>query len=62
MLYSLTILLIGIYLGQEFNLPSIKQLSLSLTKTNDRKNDNQNNLQVNYIERFFSYIFNKQKE
>lgn len=59
MLYSLTILLVGIYLGQEFNLPSIKQFSLFLTKTN---HNNPQNLQNIYIERFFNFVFNKQKE
>ncbi len=62
MLYSLTVLLIGIYLGQELNLPSIKQLSLSLIKTQQQNSENQDYIQVNYIESFFSYIFNKQKE
>ena len=63
MLYSLTILLIGIYLGQEFNLPSIKQLSLSLTKTyqNNQEQQQQENLQINYVERFINFVLNKQK-
>ena len=54
MLYSLTILLIGIYLGQEFNLPRIKQLYY-----NQEHQTPQPNLQNNYIERFFGFILNK---
>jgi hypothetical protein len=55
MLYSLTILLVGIYLGQEFNLPRIKQLYYKEPQIP------QNNLQNSYIEHFFNFILNKQK-
>lgn len=56
MLYSLTILLIGIYLGQEFNLPRIKQLYYQ------EHQPQQENLQNSYIEQFFNFISNKHKE
>jgi|UniRef100_A0A6C0ALP4 hypothetical protein len=52
MLYSLTILLIGIYLGQEFNLPRIKQLCVQ------EHQNSQPNLQNGYIERFVNFILN----
>lgn len=58
MIYSLTILLIGIYLGQEFNLPNIKDLTLSITNS---YKEQPVNIQVNYIERFLNFILNKQK-
>ena len=58
MFYSLTILLIGVYLGQEFNLPNIKDLTLSVTNS---YKEQPVNIQVNYIERFFNFILNKQK-
>lgn len=69
MLYSLFVLLVGIYLGQELNLPSIKKISLSLTKTQQQDQQQQEEqqqqqelVQINYIERFFNYISNKQKD
>jgi hypothetical protein len=58
MFYSLTILLIGIYLGQEFHLPNIKELTLSITNS---YKEQPINIQVNYIERFFNFVLNKQK-
>jgi hypothetical protein len=63
MFYSLTILLIGVYLGQEFNLPNIKDLTLSVTNSYKEQpvNIQPVNIQVNYIERFFNFILNKQK-
>jgi hypothetical protein len=54
MLYSLTVLLIGIYLGQELNLPRLKN-ALNLYK------EQKVNTQVNYLERFVHFILNKQK-
>jgi len=58
MFYSLTILLIGIFLGQEFNLPNIKDLTLSITNS---YKEQPVNIQVNYMERFLNFILNKQK-
>lgn len=55
MLYSLTVLLIGIYLGQEFNLPLIKNTFSSFK-------EQPVNTQLNYLERFVNFILNKQKE
>lgn len=63
MLYSLTILLFGIYLGQELNLPNIKKLTLSVTTLYKEQpiETIESNIKTNYFTRFIDYILNKQK-
>lgn len=60
MLYSLTILLFGIYLGQELNLPNIKNLALSVI-TLYKEDTVNSNTQTNYFTRFIDFTKNKQK-
>lgn len=60
MLYSLTILLFGIYLGQELNLPNIKNLALSVI-TLYKEDTVNSNTQTNYFTRFIYFTKNKQK-
>lgn len=56
MFYSLTVLLIGIYLGQELNLPRVKNIfNLFKEGTVD------SNTQTNYFTRFIDFTNNKQK-
>lgn len=60
MLYSLTILLFGIYLGQELNLPNIKNLALSVI-TLYKEDTVNSNTQTNYFTRLIDFTKNKQK-
>lgn len=56
MFYSLTVLLIGVYLGQELNLPLIKNI-FHFFKENSVDSDTQ----TNYFTRFIDFTGNKQK-
>lgn len=60
MFYSLTILLIGIYLGQELNLPRIKH-TFNLYKEQPIEQSIDLNIKTNYFTRFVNFIYYKQK-
>ena len=62
MLYSFFILLFGIYLGQEFALPSIKIICLKLHEQFQPQPDNAYYVKFNYIERFINYFLNNQNK
>jgi len=55
MFYSLTVLLIGVYLGQELNLPRLKNI-FYLYKVKCMDEDTQ----TNYFTRFIGFNKNKQ--
>jgi hypothetical protein len=62
MLYSFVVLLFGIYIGQEFALPSVKITCLKLYAQFQPRPDNEHYIKFNYTERFIKYLLNTHKE
>lgn len=60
MFYEIFFILVGVYLEQNYNLPSIA-LNLRRLQTQFSKNEQGNNQGENFLQDFYKSLFNKKK-